>query len=80
MKPEAFAQQIHLNQKKFLKLFLLKFSNFNVNVYNFSNLKKIDDFTFNFKSTFLYYFCLFLILNKRRYSVLGNQKLLGVAS
>ena len=40
MKPEAFAKQLHLNHKKILKLFLLKFSNFNVNFYNFSNLKK----------------------------------------
>jgi len=39
MKPEAFAKQLHLNHKKILKLFLLKFSNFNV-FYNFSNFKK----------------------------------------
>ena len=39
MKPEAFAKQLHLNHKKTLKLFLLKFSNFNV-FYNFSNFKK----------------------------------------
>ena len=39
MKPEAFAKQLHLNHKNILKLFLLKFSNFNV-FYIFSNFKK----------------------------------------
>ena len=30
MKPEAFAQQLQLNHKKILKIFLFKFFNFNV--------------------------------------------------
>ena len=37
MKPKAFAKQLHLDHKKIPKLFLLEFSNFNVNFYNFSN-------------------------------------------
>ena len=51
MKPEAFAKQLHLNHKKILKLFLLKFSNFNVNYYNFSNLFLNFLFIFNLKKT-----------------------------